>query len=178
MKRTVRSIKHVLRQNADIDPTEVVDVRTIDALIFGCNMAAQDAIASAVPGGFTEFERDHLKFLIDGQRHGHITIRRLLQGEQSASAVDALPIARLQLEVLYSLCFMLQDAQNLRTFLKNGWKKKYVRFLLQREEQAQLPRFAEYFLGVIEKCTNANQKQMLMRLPRIPVSVLVRTWAF
>jgi hypothetical protein len=213
LKLHVRSILHVLQQDADIDLTTRVDVRTIDAFIFGCNTAAQDALASAIPAGFSEFERDHLKFMIDGQRHGHLTIRRLLQGEQTASAVDALPIARLQLEVLYSLCFMLQGAQNVRTFLKSGWKKKYIRFLLQREEHGHLPRFAEYFaktaqqsmdqlqvlssvtedekrtieqeqlgsspgpafthtpidniplpMGVIEKCVDSNQKQMLMRL--------------
>jgi hypothetical protein len=213
VKLTVRTIKHVLRQDADIDPTSRVDVRTIDALIFACNIAAQDALASAIPTGFSAFERDHLKLLIDGQRHGHLTIRRLLEGDQNPSAVDALPIARLQLEVLYSLCFMLQDAQNVRSFLKNGWKKKYIRFLLQREEHRQLPRFDEYFsttarawldrlqslssvtedekrtieneqlgsspgpaftpsaidkfptpMGVIDKCVDANQKQMLMRV--------------
>jgi hypothetical protein len=208
----------VLQQEVDIDPSAQVDVRTIDALIFGCNTAAQDAITSGIPNGFNAFERDHLKFLIDGQRHGHLTIRRLLQGGQSASAVDALPIARLQLEVLYSLCFMLQGAQNVRTFLKNGWKRKYIRFLLEPEERRHLPRFVEYLtktaqpwmeqlqllssvtederrtieqeqlgsspgapfthtpidrfpspMGVIERCTDVNQKQMLMRLyPEYP----------
>jgi hypothetical protein len=108
---------------------------------------------------------------------------------------------------------MLQSGQNVRLFLKNGWKKKYIRFLLEREERGQLPRFAEYLgktakprmdqlqvlssvtederrtieqdeigsspgpaftrtpidrfplpMGVIEKCTVADQKQMLMRL--------------
>jgi hypothetical protein len=213
MKLTVRRIKHALQQDVDIDPTARIDVGTIDESIFGCNMAAQDALASSVPGGFNEFERDHLKLLIDGQRHGHLTIRQLLRGEQNASAVDALPIARLQLEVLYSLCFMLQGGQNVRAFLKSGWKKKYIRFLLQREEHGHLPRFVEYFtkaaqasmdqlqvlssvsedekrtieeeqlgsspgpaftptaihnfpmpMGVIEKCSDINQKQMLMRL--------------
>ncbi|MGD1072404.1 MAG: hypothetical protein ABSB15_19945 [Bryobacteraceae bacterium] len=192
MKLTVRSIKHVLQQDVDIDPTAQVDVRTIDALIFSCNAAAQDALTSVLPSGFNAFERDHLKSLIDCQRHGHLTIRRLLQGEQSASAVDALPIARLQLEVLYSLCFMLQGAQNVRSFLKNGWKRKYVRFLLEREERRHLPRFAGYLtktaqpwidqLQVLSSVTEDerrtieqeqlgsspgppfNQKQMLMRL--------------
>lgn len=145
MKLTVQSIKHVLHHDADIDPTARVAVGTIDESIFGCNMAAQDALATSVPSGFTPFERDHLRLLIDGQRHGHLTIRQLLRGEQNASAVDALPIARLQLEVLYSLCFMLQGGQNVRSFLKNGWKRKYVRFLLQREEHGHLPRSAEYF---------------------------------
>jgi hypothetical protein len=213
MKLPVQIIKHVLQQDTDIDPTAGWDVRTVDALIFGCNKAAQDALASAVPNGFSDFERDHLRLLLDGQRYGHLTIRRLLEGDQNASAVDALPIARLQLEVLYSLCFMLQSGKNVRLFLKNGWKKKYIRFLLEREECGQLPRFAEYLgktakplmdqlqvlssvtederrtveqdeigsspgpaftrtpierfplpMGVIEKCTIANQKQMLMRL--------------
>jgi hypothetical protein len=40
---------------------------------------------------------------------------------------------------------MLQGGENVRSFLKSGWKKKYVRFLLQREEHVHLPRFAEYF---------------------------------
>lgn len=213
MKLTIESIKHVLQHEADIDPTATLDVGIIDESVFGCNMAAQDALESAVPTGFNAFERDHLKLLIDGQRHGHLTIRQLLRGEQNASAVDALPIARLQLEVLYSLCFMLQGGQNVRAFLKSGWKKKYIRFLLQREEHGHLPRFVEYFtetaqpwmdqlqvlssvtedekrtieeeqlgsspgpafastpirnfplpMGVIEKCVDLNQKQMLMRL--------------
>jgi hypothetical protein len=108
---------------------------------------------------------------------------------------------------------MLQGGKNVRLFLKNGWKKKYIRFLLEREERGQLPRFAEYLgktakpwmdqlqvlssvtederrtieqdeigispgpaftrtqidrfplpMGVIEKCTIADKKRMLMRL--------------
>jgi hypothetical protein len=58
--------------------------------------------------------------------------------------VDALAIARLQLETLYSFCFMLQDAGNVRLFLKNAWKAKYIQFLLAGEERAQLPRFHGY----------------------------------
>jgi hypothetical protein len=102
----VRGIRHVLSAGADIDPTARVDVKTIGAMIFKGISAAQDALDTAPPPSFNE--RDHLKYLIEGQRHGHVTIRRLLQGEQNASAVDALAIARLQLEVLYSLCSQLQ----------------------------------------------------------------------
>jgi hypothetical protein len=145
MSLKVRNIKHVLQPDADIDPTAIVDVACIDALVYGCSLAAQETLSSALPPGFTEFERDQLKWVIDGQRYGHLTIRGLLQGKQNASAVDALTVARLQLEVLYSLCFMLQDAQNVRLFLKNGWKKKYIRFLLGREEHGHLPRYSEYF---------------------------------
>lgn len=57
MKLPVQSIKHVLQQDSDIDPTAAWDVRTVDALIFSCNTAAQDALASAIPNGFSDFER-------------------------------------------------------------------------------------------------------------------------
>lgn len=145
MPLKVRNIKHVLLPDTDIDPTAIADVMKFDALVFGCIIAAQNALNSALPPGFNEFERDQLRYLIDGQRYGHLTIRRLLEGERNPSAVDALTVARLQLEVLYSLCFMLRDGLNVRLFLKNGWKKKYIRFLLQREETGHLARFSEYF---------------------------------
>jgi hypothetical protein len=69
----------------------------------------------------------------------------MLRNGETPESVDALAIARLQLETLYSFCFMLQDAGNVRVFLKHGWKKKYIRFLLQREEYKNLDRFREYF---------------------------------
>lgn len=145
MPLKVRNIKHVLRPDTDIDPAGIADVLKFDALVFSSILAAQNALSSALPAGFSEFERDQLRYVIDGQRYGHLTIRKLLQGERNPSAVDALTIARLQLEVLYSLCFMLQGGQNVRLFLKNGWKKKYIRFLLQREEHGHLSRFSDYF---------------------------------
>jgi DNA invertase Pin-like site-specific DNA recombinase len=145
MALRVSKIKHLLHPDTDIDPAGKVDVAEIDRRIFACISSAQDALTSTVPLGFTDFERNQLKLVIEGQVHSHKAIRKLLQGEQAASAVDALPIARLQLETLYSFCIMLQDAQNVRLFLKNGWKQKYVRFLLQREERGHLPRFQQYF---------------------------------
>jgi hypothetical protein len=65
-------------------------------------------------------------------------------------AVDALAISRLQLETLYNFCFLLQSSENVRLFLKNGWKKKYIRFLLEREECMNLPRF-DNFLQVLSQ---------------------------
>jgi len=67
-----------------------------------------------------------------------------LRGQQNASAVDALAIARLQVEALYSFCFLLQDPENIQLFMKNGWKKKYIRFLLEREERAHLSYFGDF----------------------------------
>jgi len=140
---TVAKIKYVLTM--DIDPMQQDDVKKLDVLIFTCVESALDALTSAPPPGFTNVDRDHLKPVFEGLRHSHLTIRKILQSGMSPSAVDVLAIARLQLETLYSLCFILQNASNLRLFLKNGWKKKYVRFLLEREERALLPRFKEFF---------------------------------
>jgi hypothetical protein len=99
-------------------------------------------------------------------RHSHTAIRRLLAVEQSPSAVDALAIARLQLETLYSLCFLLQDPENIRLYLKNGWKKKYVRFLLEREECRELPRFDKFlnmkagpFLDGLQKLSSVSDEE-------------------
>jgi len=109
MDMTIRSIKHPLRPDSDIDPTGHYDVKEVDAFVYGCTSAAQDALSAAVPPGFGDFERDQLKELIEGQRHSHGAIRKLLQGEQAATAVGALTIARVQLETLYSFCYMLQE---------------------------------------------------------------------
>jgi hypothetical protein len=141
-KLTVSNIKHVL--TADIDITQGFDVKLLDEYVNTCITAAQNALNSAVPSGFSEFSRDILDGALEGMRSGHQSIRKLLRGEVSASSVDALAIARLQLETLYSFCFLLQDAGNVSLFLKNGWKKQYIRFLLLREECVNIPRFDEF----------------------------------
>lgn len=143
MKLTVSNIKHVL--TVDIDPNQKVDVQKLDSLVFTCIAAAVDALEDAGPPGFNAFERNHLKLTISGMRHSHISIRNLLKAGAVPSAVDALGIARLQLETLFSICFLLQDPANVRLLLKSGWKKKYTRFLLDREEHVNLKRFNEYF---------------------------------
>jgi hypothetical protein len=134
-----------LQPDADIDSTARVSVSELDGFVFACTSSAQDALSRVMPPGFTDFERDLLKEVIEAQRHSHKAIRTLLQGDRAASAVDALAIARLQLETLYSFCFMLEDVENVRLFLKNGWKRKFIRFLLRREEFRLLQRFDEYF---------------------------------
>ena len=68
----------------------------------------------------------------------------LLGGPQGPWAVNALTLARLQLETFYTLCFILQKPENVRLFVKALWKKKYTRFLLQRAETIHFQRFAEF----------------------------------
>ena len=116
----------------------------LDEYVNTCITAAQNALQSAVPPGFSDFHRDVLKRVTEGMRSAHESIRKLLRDGPSASSVDAITVARLQLETLYCFCFLLQDSNNVARFLKSGWKKQYVRFLLMREECINLPRFDDY----------------------------------
>ena len=52
----------------------------------------------------------HLSWMFDAMRFTHATIRNLVAlGTNSPSCVDALALARQQLEALYSVCLMVQD---------------------------------------------------------------------
>jgi hypothetical protein len=128
-----------------VDVAQSVDVKTIDAHLFGCIFAAKDALECGALMGFPDFEKAHIWNLIECLAQSHRSIRKLLQGEQSASSVDALAIARLQVESVYTICYLLQGPENVRLLLKNFWKKKYIRFLLHREEHVNLPRFDDYY---------------------------------
>jgi hypothetical protein len=158
MMLPVSKIKHVL--SADIDIRQSFDVKVLDEYVNTCITASQEALRRSMPTGFSEFCRDMLDSLLEGMRSAHQTIRRLLKDGISASAVDALAIARLQVEGLYSFCFMLQDSQNVVLFLKNGWKKQYIQFLLTREESVNLPRFREY----IDNDAPQNLEKMRKRI--------------
>lgn len=141
-KLTVSKIKHVLTE--DIDITQSFDVKVLDGYVNTCITAAQNALQGAVPLGFSDFHRDVLKRVMEGMRSSHESIRKLLRDDPSPSSVDAMTVARLQLETLYTFCFLLQDTQNVSHFLKNGWKKRYIRILLMREEYINIRRFDEY----------------------------------
>ena len=91
----------------------------------------------------------------------HTTIRNLLtQGPKTPACVDALALARLQLEALYSVCLMVQDPSFVDIYVKSFWRCACVRFFLDREERKDLPRFAEYLnqrgLPLIEELRRAS----------------------
>jgi hypothetical protein len=144
MKKPINVIKHVIA--SDVDVAQSVDIRSIDAQVFACVFAAKDALEKGVLGAFSDFEKAHICNLVECFAHSHRSIRKLLQGEQSASAVDALAVARLQIESVYTVCYLLQAPENVRLFLKNAWKRKYIHFLLDREELVKLRRFDDFFM--------------------------------
>jgi hypothetical protein len=62
-------------------------------------------------------------------------------GWQDPRSIDALALGREPLEILYMLCLMFEDPMWIDAYLKDGWKKQYEQFLLQREETQHLPRY-------------------------------------
>jgi hypothetical protein len=64
----------------------------------------------------------------------------LTKGESDPICVDTMPIVRSQLETLYAICLVVEDASTLGLYLKDDWKKRYIRFLVMREECKRLPR--------------------------------------
>ncbi len=53
--------------------------------------------------------------------------------------VDAMPLVRSQLEKLFGICLMVEDASALDDYLKNEWKLLYIRYLLMCGECQDLP---------------------------------------
>lgn len=128
----------------DIDPEMRLDVKKLDGFVNRCALRATAALETPV-ASFSSFQRNHLNTLFDSLRHTHQTIRGLLRtGISSPASVDALPVARLQLEALYSVCLMLENPGFIDTYLKDSWRKQYVRYLLHKEECKNLPRFSKF----------------------------------
>ena len=85
--------------------------------------------------------RECLRILVER----HSSICRILEcGWQDPGSVNALTLARVQLEGLYSMCMFTEDPRWVDIYVCEGWKKLYERFLLQREEKKKLERFESY----------------------------------
>ena len=48
--------------------------------------------------------------------------------------MDALVLARLQLEGLYTSCLLTEQPEHVDRFVKEAWKRQYIRYLLMREQ--------------------------------------------
>lgn len=94
---------------------------------------------------YSELQTAHISWMFDALGSTHVTVRNLLtQGPRKPACVDALVLARLQLETLYSVCLMVQDSSFVDIYVKSFRRDNYVRFLLEREERKGLKRFDQY----------------------------------
>jgi hypothetical protein len=63
------------------------------------------------------------------------------EGPIDPEAVDALLLARVQLEDLFSLCLMLEDPKYVTAYVQDHWRKQYVEYLIAKEETKLLSRY-------------------------------------
>lgn len=95
--------------------------------------------------GYSEFHRSTIQAIFSSMLSTHGLIRHVLAaGWQNPASVDALMLARGALESLYSLSLMFENASWVDGYLRDGWKKDYIRFLLTCEETKRLTRFHKF----------------------------------
>ena len=133
-------IRHYARRlTSDIDPNADVKVDTLDGLLNRCTVRATEALKGAA-SGYSESDRSEISLIIEATQFTHESIRMLLKEKLKPTSLDALLLARAQLESLFTICLMLEDPKWVMVHVKDGWKKLYKRFLLEKEEAKDLPR--------------------------------------
>ena len=148
MSSTVKSVAYV--HTADIDPTVVKSGATWEGLANICVTAAEKALDTP-PKDYTPTRRNSLTDIFASMNVTHRSIRLLVAlGDEKPESVDALVLARLQLEGLYTMCLLTEKAEHVDRFVKEAWKRQYVRYLLMREETKGLDRFVEAQTDVYE----------------------------
>ncbi len=129
------------------------------------NDAMDLAVARAVTalekptGAYTDFQRANIAAVLKSMQSSHGSIRKILSwGEDDPRSVDALAVARVPLEGLYTICLFTEGPEWVDIYLQDGWRKKYEQFLLQQEETKKLPRFDDFSKNAGPQNLNALRK--------------------
>ena len=144
----MRVIDCAHRLATDINPSGSQDAQKLDGFVRSIVAAITDTLGLPATG-YGDFERKHLTEIFRSMQATHFSIRRLLKGgADNPGSIDALALARVQLEALYSVCLMVEDPAAISLYVKNRWKKTYIKFLLRRQELSGLTRFNDYLQNV------------------------------
>ena len=128
----------------DVNPAKHIDATAISTAL-DCAVARTLRALQTPPDAYTEFQCRHIIDFIEGMRSRHSTIQRMLNwGDGDPSSVDALAIARVVLEGLYTVCLFIESPNWVDKYLQDGWRKEYEQFLLLREECRRLTRFNDF----------------------------------
>jgi hypothetical protein len=141
MKVTIQQF--ATQSQTDIDSEASYDATKCDALISRCVARVTDSLKVDTQH-FSLDERGHISQIFLSMKTTHAGIRKLLEQEdQNPISVNAMPLVRVQLETLFALNLIVERPATFPTYLKDGWKKLYVRHLWFREESKGLPRITE-----------------------------------
>ena len=129
------------RHVADINLSDSKSASKWKRLATTCVARARDALKRPT-GPYSKVQRDTMSDLVQAMLVTHGSIGKLLEGgSESPQSVDALALARLQVEGLFSMCLFTEKSDWVDVFLRDGWKKQFVRYLLFKYETECLPRF-------------------------------------
>jgi hypothetical protein len=132
----------------DIDLDARFNAPESDKLVNRCIDAVTNALKSPAPR-FSDFQRSQMIQIFLSMRHAHRAVREMLRSDgKDPIAVNVMPLVRTQLEMLYAICLIVEKPDALALYLKDGWKKLYIQYLLKREESLALPRFQEGLRGL------------------------------
>ena len=122
------------------------DSKEWDRIANVCVMRATEALKVPV-GTYSQMHCHQMADVFRSMMATQRAIRRMLdfEGPIVPETVDALILARVQLEGLFSLCVMLEDSVHVSAYVQDHWRKQYVRHLLIREETQLLPQFQELY---------------------------------
>jgi hypothetical protein len=121
------------------------DAKVFDKIAGLCVARATDALA--VPSGaYTQMHCNQIGDIFRSLLATQKGIRRMLdfEGPIDPQSVDALLLARVQLESLFSLCLMLEGPAYVTIYVQDHWRKQYVDFLIAREETKLLARYQSF----------------------------------
>ena len=114
------------------------DVDELQAHVNRCVLAMRNAFQSPCVI-FDPVQREHVGQIYHAMKCTDGAIKELLRSKtQNPLCVDALPLARIQLERMFCVCLTIEDPSTITLYLKNDWKFLYVRDLLQRAECADI----------------------------------------
>ncbi len=142
----------------DVDVQEHVNAGPVNDAM---DLAVTRAVAALEnpTGEYTDFQRANVAAVLRSMQSSHRSIRKMLGwGEEDARSVDALAVARVPLEGLYTICLFTESPDWVDVYLRDGWRKQYEHFLLQREETKNLPRFDEFSKNIGPKNLDAHRK--------------------
>jgi len=140
MALRVKDYAHV--HQTDFDHEQHRDSKEFDRIANICVMRATEVLK--VPTGrYTQMHCNQIGDIFRSMVATQRGIRRMLdfEGPIDPETVDALLLARVQLECLFSLCLMLEDPKYVTAYVQDHWRKQYVEYLIAKEETKLLSRY-------------------------------------
>src|SRR4051794_39959783 len=122
----VSNVAHV--HSDDVDVEKHVNAKPITEAMDVAVSRALDALDKPTCD-YSDFHRANIQNVFVSMQSTQRAIRKILKwGDEDPIAIDALALARLPLEGLYTLSLMFESSKWVDAYLRDGWRKQYENF--------------------------------------------------